>query len=287
MQYGISVPIFGPYGDVRVLAGLARDTEESGWDGFFIWDHIATPSAIPVIDPWIALAVIATVTERIRIGALVTPLPRRRPWKVARETATLDRLSRGRLVVGVGLGFFLTEEFENLDEQTDLKVRAAMLDEGLEVLTGLWRGEPFTFNGAHYQIKDTLFLPTPVQSPRIPIWVAATWPKKAPFYRAARWDGVVPMLQSGSSLDRMSPDQAREMLAIIRQQRQSDAPFDMVHAGITPDKDRTRDADYVGPYAEAGVTWWTEDINPTGWGTDKNWPLEAMRQRILNGPPRF
>ncbi len=286
MRYGISVPIFGPYGDVRALAALARDTEESGWDGFFVWDHVTTPWPAPVIDPWIALAVIATTTTRIRIGALVTPLPRRRPWKVARETTTLDHLCRGRLIVGVGLGIF-RQEFEDLGEPADLKVRAAMLDEGLEVLTGLWRGEPFTYSGTYYHVKEALFLPTPVQSPRIPIWVAAMWPHKAPLRRAARWDGVVPMLQSESLLANMSAEQVREMVAIIRRHRQSDAPFDVVHAGITPDKDRTQDATYVGPYAEAGVTWWLEDIDPPRWGTYDNWPLDAMRQRILNGPPRF
>ena len=286
MHYGISVPIFGPYGDVHVLAALARDTEESGWDGFFVWDHITTPSAIPVIDPWIALAVIAATTERIRIGTCVTPLPRRRPWKVARETVTLDHLSHGRLIFGVGLGFF-PQEFEQFGEPADLKLRAAMLDEGLEVLTGLWRGEPFSYSGKHYQIKEALFLPTPVQSPRIPIWVAGTWPNKAPFRRAARWDGVVPMMEGASVFDKMSPDQVREMLAIIRQHRQSNSPFDVVHVGLTPDEDRTQDAKYVEPYAEAGVTWWMEEIHPTRWGTNDNWPLEAMRQRILNGPPRF
>jgi probable F420-dependent oxidoreductase len=286
MHYGISVPIFGPYGDVRVLARLARDTEESGWDGFFVWDHIAMPSAIPVIDPWIALAVIAATTERIRIGTCVTPLSRRRPWKVARETVTLDHFSHGRMVFGVGLGYS-PEEFSQFGEPADPKLRAAMLDEGLEVLTGLWRGEPFTYSGKHYQIKESLFLPTPVQSPRIPIWVAGTWPNKAPFRRAARWDGVVPMMEGATVFDKMSPDQVREMLATIRQHRQSNSPFDVAHVGLTPDEDRTQDAKYVEPYAEAGVTWWMEEVHPTRWGTNDNWPLAAMRQRILNGPPRF
>jgi alkanesulfonate monooxygenase SsuD/methylene tetrahydromethanopterin reductase-like flavin-dependent oxidoreductase (luciferase family) len=139
VKYGLYLPNFGPFGDARVLAELARDAERAGWDGFFLWDHVARPGAPPVVDPWIALAAIAVATERVRIGALVTPLARRRPWKVARETVSLDRLSNGRLVFGAGLGSSGGAEVEwaGFGEETDLARRAGMLDEGLEILTGL------------------------------------------------------------------------------------------------------------------------------------------------------
>lgn len=186
MKFGIYLPNFGTYGDVRALANLARDAEQSGWDGFYIWDHIAGEH-MPIVDPWVGLAAAALQTERIRIGTTVTPLPRRRPWKLARETVSLDHLSGGRLTLGVGIGLGQAE-WNDLGEQTDLKQRGAMLDEGLQVLTGLWSGEPFSFSGQYYQVKEAHFLPKPVQQPRIPIWVGGFWPNKAPFRRAA-WAG--------------------------------------------------------------------------------------------------
>ena len=154
MYCGVHVPNFGPYGDARTLAELAHEAEEAGWDGFFLWDTIATGSAsYPLIDPWIALAAIALRTQRVRLGALVTPLPRRRPWKVARETVSLDHLSGGRLIVGVGIGVG-SHEYEYPGEASDPKVCAAMLDEELDVLTGLWSGEPFHYDGVHYHVRE-------------------------------------------------------------------------------------------------------------------------------------
>ncbi|HEX6479815.1 MAG TPA: LLM class flavin-dependent oxidoreductase [Ktedonobacteraceae bacterium] len=285
MHYGISVPIFDHYADARVLAGLARDAEEAGWDGFFIWDHMATPWPVKIADTWVALTAIALNTKRVRFGPMVTPLPRRRPWKVARETASLDQLSGGRLILGVGLGFW-PQELEYLGEISDLKARAAMLDEGLDVLTGLWSGKPFSYNGEYYKIQEAQFLPTPVQSPRIPIWVAGTWPIKAPFRRAARWDGVQPIHQNHELEGRIPVDQEKEIIAFIQQHRKSDEPFDVVHGGGTSGKDRVRDAEIVAPYAAAGVTWWLEGIVPERWGDWGNWPLAEMHQRILDGPPR-
>src|SRR5689334_13471095 len=179
---------------------MARDAEAAGWDGFFLWDHVILWPT-PTCDPWVALAAVALATERVRIGPLVTPLPRRRITKLARETVTLDHLSNGRLVLGVGIGLG-PWEWEYLGEETDLRTRGAMLDEGLELLTKLWSGEPVMHEGRFYTCRGdkgpndptpipTPFLPRPVQ-PRIPVWVAGTWPKKPPFRRAARWDGVVP-----------------------------------------------------------------------------------------------
>ncbi len=288
MKYAIYVPPFGPYADPRIHVELARDAEAAGWDGYFIWDHMAMwwGAEPPVVDAWITLAAIAAVTERIRLGPMVTPVARRRPWKLARESVTLDHLSGGRLILGVGLGDSVTE-FDNLGEEADRKARAAMLDEGLEVLAGLWTGEPFRFDGAHYHIKAAHFTPTPLQQPRIPVWVAGFWPGKAPFRRAARWDGVFPLLRGDEPFD-MSPDQHREMLAYIRAHRESDGPFDMMHSHGNPEDAPTRNRDLVAEYAVAGVTWWLEQVNPWrfGWRGEGPWPLEAMRACILAGPPK-
>jgi alkanesulfonate monooxygenase SsuD/methylene tetrahydromethanopterin reductase-like flavin-dependent oxidoreductase (luciferase family) len=287
MHYAVYLPNFGSFGDARVLAGLARDAELAGWDGFFIWDHIAGEGWMDgVVDPWVALAAVALSTERVRIGALVTPLPRRRPWKVARETVSIDRLSGGRLIFGAGIGNG-KYEWDDLGEEGDLKVRGAMLDAGLAVLTGLWRGEAFSHDGAYYHVKEARFLPTPAQSPRIPVWVAGVWPNKAPLRRAARWDGVFPLFTIEGEEELA---QLHAAVAYVREQRAHDGPFDIVYAGHpTPGDNPARAAAIVGRYAEAGVTWWLEHINPFAFGgaVDGAWPLDAMRERIHQGPPRI
>src|SRR5947209_17503121 len=149
MRFGVTVPNFGPYFQPRTLAALAAEAEAAGWDGFFLWDHVLFGD-MPAVDPWVALSAIALATERIRLGPLVTPLPRRRPVKLARETVSLDHLSGGRLILGAGNGV-LSWELDDLDEEADLRTRAAMLDEALAVLTGLWSGRPFSHQGAHYK----------------------------------------------------------------------------------------------------------------------------------------
>lgn len=164
MFYGVHVQNSGEYGDPRILVDLAREAEEAGWDGFFIWDHLlySVQETLPVVDSWIALAAIALNTRHVRIGPMVTPLARRRPWKLAREAASLDLLSNGRLVLGVGLGEPAEVEFARFGEVSDARTRAAKLDEALAVLAGLWSGEPFSHEGVHYSIREATFLPTPV-----------------------------------------------------------------------------------------------------------------------------
>ena len=291
IRYGVYLPNFGPFGNARTLARLAHDAEEAGWDGFFIWDHIAgelRPERM--VDPWVALAAIALNTNHIRIGALVTPLPRRRPWKVARETVSVDHLSDGRLTIGVGIGNG-REEWDNLGEETDLKSRGEMLDEALEVLAGLWQGKPFSYDGQFYHLKDKHFQPVPVQVPRIPVWVAGFWPNKVPLRRAARWDGVFPL--SGKAGQKTMDNEVanlKEVIAYVREQRKDNGPFDIVYAGPpTPGNDLNQAADIVAPYAAAGITWWLEDINPFSFGKSfqEEWPLEAMHQRIQQGPPIY
>jgi Luciferase-like monooxygenase len=276
VYFGVNAPNFGDYSDPRLLADLAHEAEAAGWDGFFVWDHLTWPSREPVADPWVALAAIAMRTTRIRLGPMVSAPPRRRPWKLARETVTLDHLSEGRLILGVGLGYHQHEEFEAFGEASDPSVRAVRLDEGLEVLTGLWSGKPFSYEGTHYQVHDACFVPPPRQQPRIPIWVAGGWPTKAPFRRAARWDGVFPMGRPSSN-GRITPAEILDMVAYIRGHRTGEAPFDVVHGDWTAGKDRAEDAAVIAPYAEAGVTWWMESAS------DRT-PAE-MRERIRTGPP--
>jgi alkanesulfonate monooxygenase SsuD/methylene tetrahydromethanopterin reductase-like flavin-dependent oxidoreductase (luciferase family) len=238
---------------------------------------MAMDTVQPVCDPWIALALVANATTRIKLGTIVTPIPRRRPTTLARQTVTLDHLSGGRLILGVGLGALQYEEFEALGDEPNLKLRAEMLDEGLEVLTGLWSGEPFAHSGKHYHIKAAQFLPKPIQQPRIPVWVAGNWPIKAPFRRAALWDGVMPGwdIMGGS---KQSPQDVRDMVEYIKSRRSTVAPFEVAHGGRTSGTDRDADALEVRQYRDAGITWWLEDLNP--WRGS----LGEMRKRITDGP---
>jgi len=271
LKYGLYLPNFAAFGDARALLELAQLAERAGWDGFFVWDHVSRPGSPPVVDPWIALAGIAVATERIRIGALVTPLARRRPWKVARETVSLDRLSRGRLVFGAGLGSSGGEQTEwaAFGEELDLAKRAELLDEGLAVLAGLWSGRPFSHSGGHFRVSESRFLPTAVQTPRIPVWIAGYWPAKRPLRRAAAWDGLFALFRDGPPAD---VEQLAEAVAFVRAQRAPDAgPFDVVYCS-----ESRRGPE---PYARAGATWWLARVAP-----DES--LESARALISAGPPR-
>jgi alkanesulfonate monooxygenase SsuD/methylene tetrahydromethanopterin reductase-like flavin-dependent oxidoreductase (luciferase family) len=168
MYYGIQLWAAG-IGTPRTLADLAQLAEEAGWDGFFLEDFITHWQGRETYDPWLALAAMAMRTTHIRLGTIVTALPRRRPWKLAREVLTLDHLSSGRMILGVGLGG--GGDIDQFGEVSDVKQRAQMADEAIDILKGLWHGEPFTYQGQHYQVNEALFLPKPVQTPHIPIWV--------------------------------------------------------------------------------------------------------------------
>ncbi|MFA9271045.1 MAG: LLM class flavin-dependent oxidoreductase, partial [Baekduiaceae bacterium] len=216
---GIFLAPFDDASDPRLVAQLAADAEAAGWDGFFVWDHVRySTDRGEVSDPWIVLSAVAVATERMRIGPLVTPLSRRRVHKLARETVTLDRLSGGRLTLGVGLGSDNHGELQLPGEIEDARERAKLLDAGLEQLAAYWDGE---------------FVPPPVQQPRIPIWVAGRYPAKPPMRRAARWDGFFPIELPG-------PDALREIAAQL-------PPIDLI-VEIEADEDIT-------PWADAGATW--------------------------------
>ena len=264
MRHALFLPPFDELADAALLARLAADAEEHGWDGFFLWDHITYREPVQALaDPWVCLAAIAQTTQRLRIGPLVTPLPRRRPTKVARETATLDRLTDGRLVLGVGIGGDRSRELSGFGEQTDDRTRGAMLDEALEVLAAAWSGEPVQHRGEHYVVDDARFLPTPVQRPGPPVWVAARYGHRAPLRRAARHDGVFPI-----ELD--DAGQLAEVVEQVTALREHDRPFDIVVGG-PPGTDHR-------PYAAAGATWWTASF-PLGTTVD------TVRGVLRDGPP--
>lgn len=258
VRFGIHIPNFGLFGEPAAVVELAQEAERAGWDGLFIWDHIRwEQDALPMVDPWIALAAVAQATERLRLGAMITPVARRRPWKLARETVSLDRLSGGRLIFGAGLGWGKEIEFAAFAEEVDDRKRAAILDEGLDVMTGLWSGERFSYSGEHFTVLDATFLPAPLQTPRIPIWIGGLWPNPRPFRRAARWDGVVPERRAGGTV---SPAEVADIRAFVREHGAGDRPFDIVVGGYT-NRDRTYDEQF-GEYERNGLTWWMERLDP-------------------------
>jgi alkanesulfonate monooxygenase SsuD/methylene tetrahydromethanopterin reductase-like flavin-dependent oxidoreductase (luciferase family) len=271
MNFGFYTPNFGFCGDARLLADLAYEAEETGWDGFFIWDQLQYIE--PAADPWIALAAMAMRTKRIRLGPLITPVPRRHVAKLAREVVTLDHLSGGRVIFGVGAGYPAFPEYTAFGDSGDGKVRAAMLDEGLEVLAGLWSGNPVKHHGIHYRIDCAAFQPA-LQKPRVPVWVAATWPSRKPLRRAACWDGVAPMGPAGLDVEQ---DDLRRIVRYVREQRAGGGQYDVVKFGQTKDP---HDTAKVEACAEAGATWWLEYI--LTWNTS----LAATRARLHKGPPR-
>lgn len=229
-RHGLFVAPFDELSEPRVVAELAVRAEQRGWDGLFLWDHVRYREPVSAVaDPWVTLSAVAVATSRLVIGPLVTPVARRRPHQLARETVTLDRLSGGRLVLGVGLGSDSTGEFdpERFGEEGDPRARARLLDEGLDRLAAYWGGE---------------FEPPPIQRPRIPVWVAARWPHRRPLRRAARWDGLFP-------IDLPGPEALAELIEEIAALREpgADAPYDVVVTN-PPGTD-------PAPWIAAGATW--------------------------------
>jgi alkanesulfonate monooxygenase SsuD/methylene tetrahydromethanopterin reductase-like flavin-dependent oxidoreductase (luciferase family) len=248
MRSGLFLPLFDQLADPAIVARLSAEAEEAGWHGVFVWDHVRwREPVVDVADAWITLAAIATSTERIRLGPMVTPLARRRPVKVARETATLDRLCGGRLTLGVGLGSDrFGSEYSITGEELDDRRRARMLDESLEILAAAWSGEPVHHRGEHYTVDGMRFLPRPVQRPGVPVWVAGYYGNAKPLRRAARHQGFFPV-----NLEH--PNQLAEIVADLTELRREigrefTEPFDVV-AAFPPRTD-------PAPYAAAGGTWW-------------------------------
>ncbi len=286
MKYAIYLPTFTPFGSPQIIAGLAQDAEQAGWDGMYVWDDVAGTEQ-DLADPWISLAAAAVATQRIRLGALITPLARRRPWKFARETASLDHLSGGRMVVGVGAGGG-QEQFGDLGDEPNQRRRGEMLDEGLQVVTGLWSGEPFEFNGSYYHLKRATFHPRPLQQPRIPIWVAGVWPNRRPLARMARWDGMFPLFWEISDPVEQQAN-LRQVVESVLALRNSGGGlaqsqgFDLVVTGETPSDRPALAEEHIAGFAAAGATWWLESLAP-GRGGGPDWSFERLRERGLAGP---
>lgn len=283
MKFGISIKNGGKFSDINEVIDLAIDAEEAGWDGLFPWDHIihVGTGEVSMFDPWIALAGIAANTKKIKLGPMITPLARRRPWKVARETVSLDHLSKGRLILGVGLGATLKNDFKRFGDETDSKIRAEKLDESLDILQGLWKGDPFTYAGKHYSVaEDTTFLPKPYgDKPKIPIWMGGgswSWSTK-PFRRAARFEGTFPEFK-----DKNGENVAKyyEKLAeFIKKQRGHTRDFDFVNLGKAPRRE-TSIKEYFKPIIQSGVlSWWVERVYQ--WKGD----IKEIREKIREGPP--
>jgi len=275
MHMGIVLTVADP----RLAADLAAEAEAAGWDGVFTYDAIAIGRE-PGFDPWVLLAAIATRTTRVRIGAIVFAPARRRPWKVARELGTLDALSGGRVVFPVGLGALDDAGFGAVGEPVAARTRAQLLDETLAIVDGLSSGEPFTFAGEHYRVEGLALRPTPVQRPRVPVWVVGAWPHERSMRRAARWDGVLVQAEDDGGPTGAPRDLAAIVEWVRRERAEAglDGPYDIVVGGTTPvDPEQALAA--VDPLEAAGASWWIEQ----DWSDTS---VERLRTRIASGPPR-
>lgn len=270
-----------PFGSARTAADVAREAEEAGWDGFFVFEPVYG------FDAWVALGAAAMVTERIRLGTMLSPLSRMRPWDLAGRALTLDHLSAGRAIVSVGLGAIETG-FDAVGEETDRRVRAELLDEGLQIVIGLWRGQPFEHRGTHYTVSPLSFMvpPPPLQRPRIPIWVVGAWGRPKSMRRVARFDGFLPNVFGSDGRPRLlTPEDVRGMRAWLDEHDERGEraePIDIVIEGETPGDDVSAASREVGPLAAAGMTWWLE----ASWAREpSDEHLARFRERVRRGPP--
>jgi alkanesulfonate monooxygenase SsuD/methylene tetrahydromethanopterin reductase-like flavin-dependent oxidoreductase (luciferase family) len=288
VRYSINIPNFGDFADARTVARVATAAEEAGWDGLFVWDHVVHSKqqrqGQAFGDPWMLLTAAALATSRIKLGPLVTPVARRRPEQLARQVATLDGLSGGRVIFGAGLGGPIEDEFGSFGDETDPKVLAEKLDEGLDLLAQYWSGSAVNHDGRHYRVDDVTLLPATVQQPRPPVWIAGYWPRKTPMRRAARWDGAVPLFLSANHGVAPPVEELRDLMSYLRGLRGDEAagtPYDVIVGGLT------EPADYRGviePLAEAGATWWDERQLIRG---NDFYRLDPVLRRIEQGPPNI
>jgi hypothetical protein len=268
------------FGGARAAADIAHEAEQAGWDGFFVGE------AVWHNDPWISLTAAAMCTSRIRLGTLVVQMPRHTPWKLASETASLDNLSNGRVILGVGPGVYYYGYESFKDEITDKKIRGELMDEGVDLLTLLHLGKPFKYEGAHFHVdlhmvgKEEYFPARPVQQPRVPIWMVGMWPRMKSMRRVLKCDGLLPeKMDSDGKPVEVQPEDVRQMKAYILANRTLDTPFDLIAQGQTHGMEDAQVADKIGPWAEAGATWWIEA--PYGLSG------EQAQARLRQGPPRL
>jgi alkanesulfonate monooxygenase SsuD/methylene tetrahydromethanopterin reductase-like flavin-dependent oxidoreductase (luciferase family) len=281
LKFGLFVPPFAELAEPSGVVELARAAEGSGWDGFFLWDHILAVPGMAVADSWVTMAAVAQSTTRIRLGMLVTPLARRRPWVLARQAVTLDRLSRGRLIVGVGLGDDSIGEFSSFrGEVSDPVQRGAMLDESLELLRRFWSGQEVAWEGQYFSVHSGPFLPRPVQGP-LPVWVACRWPHRRPLARAARHQGCFPLFDRGGWDIPAFPEPAAVLAARSElSEYGAAAGFDIACRGASTSVEEVERADRLAALEAVGMTWWLESFGPDE-------PLmRALEDAVRGGPPR-
>ncbi|MDG6910228.1 MAG: LLM class flavin-dependent oxidoreductase [Nitrososphaerota archaeon] len=277
MKFGFIIP----GGSATEIVKLASDAEQSGWDGAFYYDDIYTDAKTEMSAAWPVVTAMALSTKRIRIGSFLTAVGRRRPWELARESVTVDWLSGGRLILPTGLGWAGDGAYTKAGMPADRRVRAEMLDEGLEILDGLWSGKPFRYNGEHNRIKTMRFIPRPVQRPRIPIWVVGAWGRSKSMRRSLKCDGLIPVIKKPDGTHgEVTPDTIHEMSRYASENREVRGnmrmEFDLIKEGATPANPGKARAT-VEPFAEAGATWWMESM----WGQGPG----DVRRRIRAGPP--
>lgn len=275
MKYGY---VF-PRANIFEAIESAKIAEETGWDGFFVWEPTYG------IDAWVTLAAIAVETDKIRLGTLLSPPSRMRPWKLASEVISLDVLSKGRITLSVGLGAIDTG-FAELGENIDLKTRAELLDESLDILEGLWSANMSNYDGNHYKIKNLFesdFFnrhppPELVQKPRIPIWVVGAWPYKKSMTRALKYDGIIPIIKNKQGVfEEITPEHIHDIKEYIKKNRDANNHYDIIIEGKTPGDNFEA---IIEPYVNAGVTWWIE----SDWITKD---ISNLHKRVEQGPPKI
>jgi alkanesulfonate monooxygenase SsuD/methylene tetrahydromethanopterin reductase-like flavin-dependent oxidoreductase (luciferase family) len=276
MRYGFVLP----GGDVTDAVELAVEAENAGWDGFFAFEPTWG------MDAWVVLAAAAVRTQRIRLGTMVTPLPKRKPWEVASQAVTVDRLSGGRVILSVGLGAG-DPRFWMFEDDPGRRVRAELMDEGLDLLALMYQGKPFEYQGQHFHAHrpDMMVPPPSVQQPRIPTWVVGLLGAPRSMRRSARWDGWLPNVRGDHpGPARPTYEQLAEGVAWLREERARHGltmdGYDIVMEGNTEPGEKT-DAE-VGGWGEAGATWWLE----ANWTLSEKEVVESCRARLRAGPPR-
>jgi len=273
MKFGLALP----YTEASMVARLARQAEKAGWDGVFLGD------AIWCLDPMVSLAAAAMVTNRIRLGITVIPMPLHRPWKVAGAAANLDRLSDGRVILGLGTGAVWMGWQGFPDEVTGVRERAEKLDEGIDLLDLLFKGEPFDFDGKHFHLRLTQvdpahYPPRPIQQPRIPLWCVGAWPRMKSMQRVLKCDGLLPVkMNADGKFEELQPEDVRAMKTYVDANRSRSTPFDIVVEGKTTGMEHAQARAKVLPWVEAGATWWIEGL----WGETE----AQVSERIRQGPP--
>jgi alkanesulfonate monooxygenase SsuD/methylene tetrahydromethanopterin reductase-like flavin-dependent oxidoreductase (luciferase family) len=275
MKYGFVMP----GGGAREAAELAVEAEQAGWDGFFVWEPTWGN------DAWVMLTAAAMRTSTIKLGTMLTPLPKRRPWEVASQSLTLDNLSDGRVILSVGLGA-PEDRFYIFEDDPGRKVRAEMLDEGLDMLQHMWQGKPFSYEGRHYHAhRSEMVIPPPsAQQPRITTWVVGLWPAPKSMRRAARYDGWLPNYKRPEGLNRPEQEQLAEAVAWLRDERARAGltmdGYDIVVEGTT--EPGQPGVEVVSGWNASGATWWID----ANWELDAARVFEASRERLRAGPPR-